>query len=154
LNYESDSLDLLFVNRDKLLGKNKVSFKLYKNAYSCYFIAFILFISISLILILIFRRKNDKIDIINNNLSIIKNELSSHDFFILEKLLKHHPDPVQFPALLSEYEPHLSYESRVKKLRLSMSNIDEVIRKYTKKRALMFSKNKNDKRIKQVSLSK
>jgi len=48
----------------------------------------------------------------------------------------------------------LSYESRVKKLRLSMSNIDEVIRKYTKKRALMFSKNKNDKRIKQVSLSK
>jgi len=78
----------------------------------------------------------------------------SQDFFILDTLLKHHPDPVQFPALLSEYEPHLSYESRVKKLRLSMSNIDKVIRKYTKKRALIFSKNKNDKRIKQVSLSK
>ncbi|MGB1370659.1 MAG: hypothetical protein ACPH2N_06580 [Flavobacteriaceae bacterium] len=152
LNYENNTLDFLIVNRDKLLGKNTVSFKLYKNAYSCYFIAFILVFSITLILI--FRRKNNKIDIINNNLSIIKNELSSQDFFILETLLKHHPDPVQFPALLSEYEPHLSYESRVKKLRLSMSNIDEVIRKYTKKRALIFSKNKNDKRIKQVSLSK
>ncbi len=152
LNYESNTLDFFFINRDKLLGYNKESFKLYKNAYYCYFFVFILVISI--LLILIFRRKNDKIDIINNNLSIIKNELSSHDFFILEKLLKHHPDPVQFPELLSEYEPHLSYESRVKKLRLSMSNIDEVIRKYTKKRALMFSRNKNDKRIKQVSLSK
>ena len=152
LNYESNTLDFLFVNRDKLLGKNKVSFKLYKNAYPDYFIVFILLISISLILIFI--RKKDKIDIINKNLSVIKNELSSHDFLILETLLKHHPDPVQFPALLSKYEPNLSYESRVKKLRLSMSNIDEVIRKYTKKRALMFSKNKNDKRIKQVSLSK
>tara|TARA_Y100000385_G_scaffold41185_1_gene38365 strand:+ start:851 stop:2140 length:1290 start_codon:yes stop_codon:yes gene_type:complete len=152
LNYESDSLDLLFVNRDKLLGKNTASFKLYKNSFLYYFIVFILVTSIALMLI--FRSKKNMIDIINNNLSVIKNELSSQDFFILATLLKHHPDPVQFPYLLSEYEPHLSYESRVKKLRLSMSNIDEVILKYTKKRALMFTKNKNDKRIKQVSLSK
>lgn len=152
LNYESNTLDFLIVNRDKLLGKNTVSFKLYKNACLYYFVVIILFISI--VLLLMFRRKNDVIDKINYNLSVIKKELSSQDFFILETLLKHYPAPVQFPALLSEYEPHLSYESRVKKLRLSMSNIDEVIRKYTKKRALMFSKNKNDKRIKQVSLSK
>lgn len=154
LNNESSLLDLYFININDLLGNNVKTYQLYTNKRPLiyYAIAFILFISI--ILLLMFRRKNDLIDKINYNLSVIKNELSNQDFFILETLLKHHPDPVQFPALLSEYEPHMSYESRVKKLRLSMSNIDKVIRKYTKKRALIFSKNKNDKRIKQVSLSK
>ena len=154
LNNESSLLDLYFININDLLGNKVKTYQLYTNIRPLiyYVIAFILFISI--ILLLMFRRKNDVIDKINYNLSVIQNELSSQDFFILQTLLKYHPDPVQFPALMSEYEPHLSYESRVKKLRLSMSNIDEVIRKYTKKRALLFSKNKNDKRIKQVSLSK
>ena len=66
--------------------------------------------------------------------------------------MNHHPNPVQFPSLLSEYEHNLSYESRVKKLRLGMSNLDEVIYKHTKRKALIFSRNKNDKRIKQVSI--
>ena len=33
-----------------------------------------------------------------------------------------------------------------------MSNLDEVIYKHTKRKALIFSRNKNDKRIKQVSI--
>ena len=87
-------------------------------------------------------------------MSIIKNELSGHEYFILEILINHYPNPVQFPSLLSEYEPNLSYESRVKKLRLAMSNIDETIYKCTKRKVLIFSRNKNDKRIKQVSILK
>jgi len=154
LNNEKGSLDLFFLNRDKLLGNDTMPHKLYsrKWTFSYYLFPFVLLVSI--LYITKRRTKKDALSVIRKNTSIIKNELSDHEYFILEILMNHHPDPVQFPALLSEYEPHLSYESRVKKLRLSMSNIDEVIRKYTKKRALIFSKNKNDKRIKQVSLSK
>ena len=131
-----------------------MSHKLYSSkwTFSYYLFPFVLLV---FILFVVKRRtKKDALSVIKKNMSNIKNEFSDHEYFILEILMNHHPNPVQFPSLLSEYEPHMSYESRIKKLRLSMSNIDEVISKYTKKRGLIFSKNKNDKRIKQVSLSK
>ena len=56
------------------------------------------------------------------------------------------------PNIINFYEPSLSYESRIKKLRLTLTRIDEVSSKYAKRKVLVFSKNKNDKRIKQVSL--
>lgn len=151
-NYQSGTLDLFFTNRHKLLGENAVPFKLYKNISFFYFIA--LTSVIFIVILLLLTRKKNVIDVINKNLSAIKYELSTQDYLILETILENNSNPVQFPFLLSKYEPNLSYESRVKKLRLSMLKIDEVIFKYTKKRVLVFSKNKNDKRIKQVLLSK
>ena len=85
----------------------------------------------------------------------IRKELSSEDFSVLELILQEHPAAVDFPTILTFFEPNLSYESRVKKLRLSIGRIDKVLMVHTKSKGsiLKFRKNKNDRRIKEVFLN-
>jgi hypothetical protein len=152
LNDEKGSLDLFFLHREKLLGNDTMSHKLYSSKWTFSYYLFPFMLLVFTLFVVKRRTKKDALSVIKKNMSNIKNELSGHEYFILETLMNHHPKPVQFPSLLSKYEPNLSYESRVKKLRLAMSNLDEVIYKHTKRKALIFSRNKNDKRIKQVSI--
>jgi len=73
----------------------------------------------------------------------------------LKQLLKEYPKAVDFPSILNFFEPNLSYESRVKKLRLSVTRIDEILMIYTKSKTpvLKFRQNNNDRRIKEVYLN-
>ena len=69
-------------------------------------------------------------------------------------MVKKYPQNLSFPEILNFYEQNLSYESRIKKLRLSLSNIDFIIKTSSKNKIeLKYSKNKNDKRIKQCKLN-
>ena len=90
--------------------------------------------------------------IILANLNSIQKELSLEEFSILNQLIKDHPKAVSFPSILSFFEPNLSYESRVKKLRLSILRIDDVLKTYTKSKnsILKFRQNQDDRRIKEV----
>jgi len=92
--------------------------------------------------------------LILTNSNKIQKELSTEDFSILEQLLKEYPRAVDFPSILYFFEPNLSYESRVKKLRLSITRIDKILMTYTKSKSpvLNFRQNKNDRRIKEIYL--
>ena len=91
---------------------------------------------------------------INKNIDKIKIRLSQEEFKILQYILSQSPKGAQFPQILSFYEPTLSYESRIKKLRLALDHIEEQINRFntTSESLLVFEKNKDDKRIKEVRL--
>tara|TARA_B100000780_G_C20983565_1_gene393148 strand:- start:458 stop:790 length:333 start_codon:yes stop_codon:yes gene_type:complete len=88
-----------------------------------------------------------------SNKNILRSEMSTNEILIFNCLLDNYPSQITFPEILSFYEQNLSYESRIKKLRISISNIDSIIiRKLVlDKSSLNYSNNKDDKRIKQVS---
>jgi hypothetical protein len=80
--------------------------------------------------------------------------LGKEEFKILQYILDQSPKGVQFPQILGFYEPQLSYESRIKKLRLALDHIEVEINKFnsSSETLLVYEKNKDDKRIKEVRL--
>ena len=107
---------------------------LYKQSNN--FILILVFTLIVLFLILFYhlRTKNDEsINIILRNIEIFKSKLSDQEYVVFKNIIDNYPNAVTFPNLLSIYEPDLSYESRIKKLRLSLFNIKTLVRKVSKK---------------------
>ena len=85
----------------------------------------------------------------------IQQQLSSEDFFILKRIIEAFPDYVEYPELQNSYEKDLSYESRIKKLRASIKEIDEVVQKTIgRKRNSIFEieKGREDKRVKVIRI--
>ena len=109
-----------------------------------------------LIVVIFYRKRKPKTfkRVILDNISAIENQLSEEEIKILKLILKEHPQAVSFPTILSFYELSLSYESRIKKLRLSLERINRVLNTYFNNDSLplSFRKNRNDKRIKEVFL--
>jgi hypothetical protein len=85
----------------------------------------------------------------------IQQQLSSEDFFILKRITEAFPEYVEYPELQNSYEKDLSYESRIKKLRASIKEIDEVVQKTIgRKRNSIFEieKGREDKRVKVIRI--
>ena len=85
----------------------------------------------------------------------IQQQLSSEDFFILKRIVEAFPEYVEYPELQNSYEKDLSYESRIKKLRASIKEIDEVVQKTIGlKRSSIFEieKGREDKRVKVIRI--
>ena len=85
----------------------------------------------------------------------IQQQLSSEDFFILKRIVEAFPEYVEYPELQNSYEKDLSYESRIKKLRASIKEIDEVVQKTIgRKRSSIFEieKGREDKRVKVIRI--
>ena len=80
----------------------------------------------------------------------MERKLSKNDFLILKTIIDSHPNAVSFPLLLSIYAPDLSYESKVKKLRLTLNNIILQTKTLSNKKIIHVRKNKEDKRIKEI----
>lgn len=148
-NHESGFEQFSFISAANFIGMAEVSKQLY-NPTSNY-LYLIIGLGIFLIIIIILKPIKLTKNKLLYNLGQIQNELNDEEFKIFKFILDQHPQPVTFPNILNFYEPSLSYESRIKKLRLTLTRIDEVSSKYAKRKVLVFSKNKNDKRIKQVS---
>ena len=146
----------IFMTPSELLGSSVIEYPLYNNEtqYGLYFVLLILVLAILLVVYLKTKPKSNYSVILTNS-NKIKKELSVEDFSILKQLLKEYPKAVDFPSILNFFEPNLSYESRVKKLRLSVTRIDEILMIYTKSKTpvLKFRQNNNDRRIKEVYLN-
>jgi hypothetical protein len=153
--HHSKASRFIFLTPSELLGSALNEYPLYKNdtQYGRYFVFLILLLVIFLAVYLKTKTKSNYSLILTNSNKIQK-ELSAADFSILEQLLKEYPRAVDFPSILYFFEPNLSYESRVKKLRLSVARIDEILMMYAKSKSpvLRFRQNKNDRRIKEVYL--
>ena len=142
----------IFMTPSGLLGDSVVQHQLYSKDYSARHLLFLILLVVIIIVVYLKTKSKSNYSVILTNSNKIKKELSFEDFSILEQLLKEHPRAVDFPSILNFFEPNLSYESRVKKLRLSISRIDKILMTYTNSKTpiLKFRQNKNDRRVKEV----
>lgn len=111
---------------------------------------------ISLIVVCIFLRKPEKTkDKILKNIDAIRKELNENENTILDELLKTKNEGLENPYILNFYEPTMSYESKSKKLRSSLKNMNEVISKNigSKKDVIVKENSKHDKRIRIVKIA-
>jgi hypothetical protein len=84
----------------------------------------------------------------------LRRALSEEDFKIYQIIREHYPNGVEYPDLQSSFERELSYESRIKKLRNTIAQIDEVAQSIIGKNSSIFdiTKGKQDKRVKVIRL--
>lgn len=106
------------------------------------------------VMFLIFRKKNtfQKIGSKRKHIDSISNEEESQIFNLI---FERHPNFIPFPELMDVFESHLSYDSRKKKLRASLYQIEDKIRGVLKSKNKIFieRKNKEDLRIKEIKIS-
>lgn len=110
-----------------------------------------------LLLIPLFRTKSFVVlsEAIQSHERRIQQRLSSEDFFILKRIIEAYPEYVEYPELQNSYEKDLSYESRIKKLRASLKEIDDVVQEVIgRKRNSIFEieKGREDKRVKVIRI--
>ena len=156
LIHDSQAYRFIFMTPSELLGNSVNEHPLYNSdiQYVLYLLSILLLVGI--ILVVYFKTKTkSSYSVILIHLNKIQKELSSEDFSVMKLILNEYPTAVDFPLILTFFEPNLSYESRVKKLRLSIGRIDKVLMVHTKSKVsiLKFRKNKNDRRIKEVFLN-
>ena len=84
----------------------------------------------------------------------LRRALSEEDFKIYQIIRENYPNGVEYPNLQSSFERELSYESRIKKLRNTIAQIDEVAQSIIGKNSSIFdiTKGKEDKRVKVIRL--
>lgn len=101
-------------------------------------------------------RKRDLIQLIRKKLAQIEGELNQDEKVILNLILNHYPSPIELPEVLANFAPELTFESRVKKFRKSIKHIESVVQQKTnfKNAVFIHSKNKEDKRIKEIGITK
>ena len=116
-----------------------------------------IFALLLLFLLPLFRTKTSVLlnEAIRSNERRVQQRLSSEDFFILKRIVDAYPECVEYPELQNSYEKDLSYESRIKKLRASIKEIDEVVQEVIgRKRNSIFEieKGREDKRVKVIRI--
>lgn len=155
-NHETGKERFIVTSSADLIGETISSKQLYIRAQQTPIYYIITAIAL-LIGLLYFRRRRysrDYKSILIKNRDKIKLRLGKEEFKILQYILDQSPKGVQFPQILGFYEPQLSYESRIKKLRLALDHIEVEINKFnsSSETLLVYEKNKDDKRIKEVRL--
>jgi hypothetical protein len=104
-------------------------------------------------IILITKKKNNfqKISLKRKEIDLILNEEENQIFNLI---LERYPNYIPFPELMDVFESHLSYESRKKKLRHSLNQIEDKINGTLKSKNKIFEerKNKEDLRIKEIKI--
>ena len=147
----------VILGEQELLGNNYKSTPLYKTSKEWNFFIFLFIGIFSTAGFFAFRRNKNLYAIIQENKSSIYKQLTNDEKYILDALLNQYPKSVQMPIILSEYSKKLTYESKVKKFRKSLSNIEYIISnetKYKKGPIILDRRNKEDKRIKELYLNK
>lgn len=73
---------------------------------------------------------------------------------VLKKIIDSHPDYINYSELLDLFPEHLGYESKKKKIRQSINNLEEYLSQKTKTKVPIFiyKKNIEDKREKQIRI--
>ena len=94
----------------------------------------------------------ERLPLIEKNL---RQRLSEEDYRIYETIKNAYPEGVEYPDLQSSFERELSYESRIKKLRSTISLIDDELQLLLRRKGkTVFSiyKGKEDKRVKVIKI--
>jgi hypothetical protein len=141
------------INEADFLGRYYVTYSMKPNATkSIYFTFFGV-----LLLVVVFRLTRKKVllyDEISKQRKRFSSIFSKEDDGILEKILEVYPEFIDYPELQNAFERDLSYESRIKKLRTTVKEIDQVIQRVLglKQSVFEIEKGKIDKRVKVIRL--
>lgn len=124
-NHETGKERFIVTSSSGLIKQTISSKQLYKRPQqtAVYFIILAFALLIGVIYFLSKKNARDHKSILNKNIDKIKIRLSQEEFKILQHILDQSPKGAQFPQILSFYEPTLSYESRIKKLRLALDQL-------------------------------
>ena len=119
--------EVLFVKKLDFLGSNKNFSKLYVKSKSnwIYLPLFIFILLIFLFFIYIIKRKKTLAKVIISKMDILKIELKNEDFLVLKKIIDSHPHYINYSELLDLFPEYLGYESKKKKIRQSIINLEE-----------------------------
>ncbi len=143
------------VNELDLLGRHYTVFNMKKEEVliNKYLIGIALF-TLVILLYLFSGKKQQLIDLINQNQKRVKLQLSDEDFNVLQIIIDAYPSFVDYPKLQNSFERDLSYESRIKKLRTTIKTIDDTVQSTLKIKGSVFEieKGKEDKRVKVIRL--
>jgi hypothetical protein len=145
---------LLFISTNDLLGKPTRSETLYstKDKSILFYLIGCSVLIIFFFALIIGKKTNfKKIGSKRKEINLILNEEEKQIFnLIFDK----HPDFIPFPELMDVFESHLSYESRKKKLRSYLYQIEDKIMGVLKSKNKVFveRKNKDDLRIKEIKI--
>jgi len=158
INKQDRNAGVIFVKRDELLGTEKVITKIYEVKET--FNAMLLLGSFGFLFFavtagIVYNRK--KKPIANLLLSMeeeLESELKKEDFIVLMKIASANPEYVNYTDLVDAYPDYLGYESKKKKLRLSLVFLEGYLEQKLKIKSPVFKIRKNieDKREKQVKL--
>lgn len=148
--------EVLFVKKLDFLGSNKNFSKLYVKSKSnwIYLPLFIFILLIFLFFIYIIKRKKTLAKVIISKMDILKIELKNEDFLVLKKIIDSHPHYINYSELLDLFPEYLGYESKKKKIRQSIINLEEHLSQKIKVKMPIFIYRKNieDKREKQIKI--
>jgi len=151
----TDKPRYLVVNELDLLGRHYTLFNMKKEEGSLnkYLIGIALF-TLVILLYLFSGKKQQLIDLINQNQKRVKLQLSDEDFNVLRIIIDAYPNFVDYPKLQNSFERDLSYESRIKKLRTTIKTINDTVQSTLKIKGSVFEieKGKEDKRVKVIRL--
>ena len=153
---EKNKMETPFVfSKSVLIGDEYLVQQLYSpaNGFIRYVAFLSLLIAIGIIIYFLFRKKNI-IKIIHKNHHSIENKLTQDEKIILKLIIDQNPSSIEIAAILSSFAPQLTYESRVKKFRKSIKNIEAIIQEKTNlsETIFVFQKNKEDRRIREIKI--
>jgi hypothetical protein len=154
-------------NRDELLTVNEnllffqpiktVSFQLAQKANNKNYLIISLIIILFGLLFLIFIRRRSVAKVVLSQKEEILSELSEAEAIIFTKIVESHPKPIELTELQQDFEPQLTYESRLKKLRKCLTSIENLAREKASvsksKEVFIHSQSREDKRIKLIRLN-
>jgi len=147
------AIELLFIKTTDLLGTEKVISDLYNDrSYRMLYLVFLVVVLgfIGYLTYIRFNRSN--IQIITANIEKIRNDLKLEEFRTLLKILERHPHYLNYYELMDVFPDHLGYESKKKKSRSAIENIEEYLFQRFKLNKPLFTYRKNieDRREKQI----
>ena len=150
-----DKSEVLFVKKDDFLGVKRVYSKLYSTNLNIN--AVFLFFIIILIIVLAFyyfKSKKSSIHRIERKINTIEKSLKQEDIILLHQLISAYPNYPNYSNFLDLYPDHLGYESKKKKIRQSIIEIEECLIRIVKIEGpvFLYRKNIEDKREKQIRI--
>lgn len=144
----------VFFAKKEFLTNNVKTYDLFTATNSLF--NFLIFGGLILLILVCFilRKTEDTKDKILKNIDAIREELNENENYILDELLKTKNKGLENPYILNFYEPTMSYESKSKKLRSSLKNMNKVISKNigSKKEVIVKENSKHDKRIRIIKI--
>lgn len=144
---------LLFITTNDFLGKSTRFETLYSvedNSIFYYLLGGLFFLIASVFIM----NKKTNFKKISSKRKEIEQILNEEENQIFNLIYNKYPDYIPFPELMDVFESHLSYESRKKKLRSSLYQIEDKIMGVLKSKNKVFieRKNKEDLRIKEIKI--
>lgn len=155
IDKSNDISEVLFVKKSDFLGTKKVYSKLYSSSFnSLSLILLVMFVSVGSFLFFYLKSKKSSIQRIKQKFNAIEKNLKQEDAMLLNQLVQAYPNYINYSTLLDLYPDHLGYESKKKKIRQSILEIEECLIRIVKIESpvFVFRKNIEDKREKQIRI--